>query len=331
MKDLVIKRIEPALATDEDLAGCHEVVVSSRAVDCPADPPLPLRSFVRRMKDPYPGTGTDLYWAAYQGGEVVGLAEARFRDGANGHVGMVDVTVRPAFRRRGIGTALLQAVLPELRARDRRIVEGWRAVSGTAGQWWAEALGFRLAHVVAVQTLTTAEVDRSLWDVEIPEGYRLQRWIGAAPETIVSSYAAARSAIRDAPLGESEYVSPEWTADLVRATEAEMRQANLEQRVVAAMHEATGTVAGFTEIVVDPIRPDWAYQLDTAVLAAHRGRGLGRCLKAHMATWLLGDRPEIQHIRTTTGADNAYMMRVNHQVGYTTTLTTMSFKQNLTC
>ncbi|QFU90115.1 GNAT family N-acetyltransferase [Amycolatopsis sp. YIM 10] len=155
-------------------------------------------------------------------------------------------------------------------------------VEGTAGQWWAEALGFRPVRTIVRQVLVLADVDGpdgSRWEVEVPAGYRLRR---------------------------------------LRAAEAESRSQALKQRVVVAVHEESGEVAGFTETCVHPRRPDWGYQRDTAVLAAHRGHGLGRCLKADMARWLVADCPALERISTTTGAENTHMIRVNEAVGYVT-------------
>ncbi|MGC7096351.1 hypothetical protein ACPZ19_16875 [Amycolatopsis lurida] len=154
---------------------------------------------------------------------------------------------------------MLRAVQPGLR---RRSIEGWEVVEGTAGQRWAEALGFRPVRTIVRQALVLAEVDRSRWEVGVPAGYRLRRWADAAPEDVVASYAAARGAIHDAPLGESGYRWPEWTVRRVRAAEAEWRSQGLKQRVVVAVHEASGEVAGFTETSVHPRRPDWGYQHD---------------------------------------------------------------------
>ncbi|MEV4058266.1 GNAT family N-acetyltransferase [Amycolatopsis sp. NPDC049688] len=260
--------------------------------------------------------GDAAQWVAYRGKELVAFAEVYFLDAENAGIGLVDVVVHPAARRSGIGTALLHAVLPELRARDRRSVEGWQVVAGSAGEPWAEALGFRPVRTIVRQALVVAEADRSRWDLTVPVGYRVVRWADAAPDALLDSYADARAAIHDAPLGDSGYQWPAWTAERVRAAEAEARSQGLEQRTVAAVHEETGDVAGFTEVCVHPRRPDWGYQRDTAVVAGHRGPGLGRCVKAHMIRWLLAEWPGLRRISTTTGAENAHMIRVNRELGF---------------
>lgn len=93
---------------------------------------------------------------------------------------------------------------------------------GSAGEHWARALSFRSVRAVAVQQLPVAEADRSRWTTDAPDGYRFERWTGAAPANLVRSYARARRAIHDAPTGETEFSAPEWTVEKVRAAEAEM-------------------------------------------------------------------------------------------------------------
>lgn len=119
--------------------------------------------------------------------------------------------------------------------------------------------------------------------------------------------------MHDAPLGDLEYREPEWTAQRVRAREAELRRNDIELRVVVAVREDTGEVAGLTEVELHP----------------HRGRGLGRCVKAHMIRWLPADRPDLDRIYTTTGAGNEHIIRVNHQLGFTTVRTMIAVNRDL--
>lgn len=327
--DLVIDRFDPLAASDADFAGFHQVMVASQAVDRPNEPCLPLEELVGRLKDPLPGMGPVAFWVGYRGRDLAAFAEVHFLEEENNEIGLTEVVVHPDHRRVGNGTAMLRALLPELRAQGRRVVESWDVVAGTAGQRWAAALGFRTVRTITRQALVVAEADRSRWDVAVPAGYRLQRWVGVAPESIIDSYVVAKGAIHDAPLGQSDYRWPEWTVERVRAAEAECRLQGLEQYVVVAVHEATGAVAGLTEVCVHPRRPDWGYQRDTAVPAEHRGHGLGRCIKAHMLRRLIADRPALEWISTTTGAENTHMIRVNDEVGFTTLRPMLAVQQDL--
>jgi GNAT superfamily N-acetyltransferase len=251
------------------------------------------------------------------------MASVYFLENESTHIGLTEVVVHPEERRQGIGTALLARLLPELRARGRTIVEGWQLTFGGDGPKWAEARGFRSVHTMLLQTLEIEEADDALWQVDVPAGYRTQRWIGAAPEELIGSFAQARDAIHDAPIGELAYREPVWTVDSVRAHEAEFRARGVENRVVVAIDESTGEVAGMTELAVKATNPLWGYQRETAVLPSHRGRGLGRCIKAEMIRWLLAERPGFVRIQTTTAAENVHMSRVNLQLGFQTVRTTL--------
>jgi mycothiol synthase len=148
------------------------------------------------------------------------------------------------------------------------------------------------------------------------DGYRLHGWMDAAPEELIASYAEARPAIGDAPSQDMDWEDPDWTPQLVRDEEAEYVAAGQEHRVVVAVHESSGEVAGITALLIRPGDPDHARQLDTAVRKTHRGHGLGRAIKAEMMRRLVADRPGLARVSTQTAANNVYMAAVNHSIGY---------------
>lgn len=306
------------------------MTAASREVDEPGEPRLSYADAVARLEVTFPGFGPAAHWVAREDGDIVAVAVVDFPGGRNDHVAVVEIVVHPRRRRRGIGTAMLAALEPGLRSAGRRVVEGWGVVRGGPGEPWSRALGFEPVRAVAVQRLVMATVDRSRWPDGAPEGYRLRRWLGTAPPDILATYVRARGSIHDAPLGGTEVRPADWTESGVRRAEAQMREQGIEQRIAVAVEEATGEVAGLTELIVHPSRPTWGYQGDTAVVPPHRGRGLGRCVKAHLARWLVAERPDLEGIQTSTSADNTYMIRVNHQLGYTTDRVLVTVRRELT-
>ncbi|MFD1147202.1 GNAT family N-acetyltransferase [Saccharothrix hoggarensis] len=317
--DGTVEVFDPGLADEADLAAYYRVVRDSH--DEPDEPAPTYDDVVERLRNPFPGVGPAAHWVVREGYGIVAFGYARFPEEENRRLTVATVVVHPDSRRRGVGTRLLRATLPHLRARGRTVIEGWRVPDGGTAARWAHGMGFRTVRVLAVQALTVAEADRSRWPDALPDGYRAVRWVGSAPEDVVASYAAARSAIHDAPTGTTEFRAPEWTVERVRAAEAELRRENTEQRVVVAVHEATGAVVGLTEVVLLPHGPRTSYQGDTAVLAAHRGHGLGLALKGVMAHWLVSDHPDLERMGTVTNADNEHMVRVNHRLGLATVRT----------
>ncbi|PRY40367.1 GNAT family N-acetyltransferase [Umezawaea tangerina] len=314
--DIEITAFDGERAEEADLLAYHRVVQSARDVDLAEAVPIAYEAVVRSVRLPHPGLGRADRWVARRSGEVIAVAFAYFPDGGNEHVALVDVTVHPKARRQGIGTALLEAVLPGLRG--RRVVEGLQVVAGGAGERWAHALGFRTVNATVMQELRIADVDAARWDVDVPEGYRLETWSGAAPDHVVESYVRSKAAMHDAPTGSAAFHHPEWTVERVRRTEEELRRSGRDHRVVVAVHEATGEVAGFTELRL-PVPPNReAVQQDTGVHAEHRGHGLGLCVKARMLRDLVADDLAVDSVITSTNADNEHMVAVNLALGYTT-------------
>jgi RimJ/RimL family protein N-acetyltransferase len=311
-----IRVLDPATAGGEDLRGCHEVVVRSAAIDTPGEPPMSFEHYVGRLKNTPPDLGPTLRWIAGDGGRVVGTARASFPASENDRVATLDVTVHPGHRRRRVGTDILRAVLPVVRERGRTVVDAWGVKKGASGDAWTSALGFRCVHSTVLQAIRLTDADRATPPGCPDRAYRLDRWIGAAPERLVESYARARSAIHDAPTGEATYRSPDWTTERVRAAEAELERLGIERYTVVAIGEAGGGVVGLTEVEFHPHRSDRAYQGDTAVLHEHRGHHLGVAMKSQMLGWLEDERPGLREIYTSTGSANVHMIRVNHELGF---------------
>ena len=88
--------------------------------------------------------------------------------------------------------------------------------------------------------------------------------------------------------------------------------------MTVAVHEASGEVAGLTEIALRDGRRRCS-QLDTVVVAGFRGHGLGLAVKGAMLRWLTAERPEVQEVYTQTAVDNEPMIRINLALGYDTT------------
>jgi GNAT superfamily N-acetyltransferase len=320
--NLDVVSYDAAEVSDGTLDAVYEATMRMFAVDRPGQA-LPARdAFVGRLRTTATDYGPRLNWTIHLGDELVGTGFAILPEAAeNRTMAIAEVRVVPDRRRRGIGTAALKAVLPQLRARGRDRVSAYGVAVGEAGHKWAGELGFETVHATVEQELEIAAVDPARWSVAAPRGFSAVRWAEAAPDGLLDSFAAARNAIRDAPRGESSFAAPAWTAERVREHEAAVQARGVEQRVVAALHDGTGAIAGLTVLEVQPHDRDMALQQDTAVLAGYRGHGLGRFMKSEMMRWLLADHPDVKRVWTQTAADNVHMIRVNGQLGYTTMAT----------
>src|SRR5207249_2441999 len=130
-----------------------------------------------------------------------------------------------------------------------------------------------------VNQLDLRELDRDLvreWSALRPGGYRLE-WIDAdVPDALVRNVIVAYDTMNTAPRGESGMEDWHHTPELIREWDRSRREAGRERRLALVIDEATGDTAGFTELTYDPKIPHVISQQGTAVIPAHRGRGLGK-------------------------------------------------------
>ena len=80
--------------------------------------------------------------------------------------------------------------------------------------------------------------------------------------------------------------------------------------------EADGSLSGLTEIVHDSAMPYRAEQELTGVRDEHRGRGLGKWLKAEMMFFIRDELPEVRAINTGNADANAAMVSINERMGF---------------
>lgn len=308
---------DPRTAPAADYEAITGLRARMHAVDRPGTPPFSLAATIELMtSDDGAAMGPRTFWTARDGDALVGFAMVTLPDRENTDMAIVFLEVGLDRRRQGIGTAFLRALLPSLQASGRPRILAANVTSGSDGELFAEATGLDCTYRGLMQTLVVESVDPVLWDVAAPDGYRLYGWTDAAPEELIVSYAEARKAIADAPSQGLTWEETDWTPQRVRDDEAAVAAAGQDYRIVVAVHEDSGEVAGFTELVIRPGDPDHARQMDTAVRKEHRGHGLGRAIKAEMMRRLVADRPGLARVSTATASDNVYMAGVNRSIGY---------------
>lgn len=256
-------------------------------------------------------------FAAFEDRQMIGAAVIQFPLRDNLEVGYIEVSVVPAARRRGVGSALLDLVTRA--ATDRRrtlmLAETTRGLSDrtSPGRDFALARGFIDDTTLAIRSQSLA----GPWPARrAPEsGYSLRSWIGAAPHGLEDAYARLRALLnQEAPSGIVELENEYWDrARLGQEFEQNRQMGRTMVTVVAAA--PTGELVGHTQLVIPTGTPE-VFQWDTLVLAEHRGHGLGLALKSealHAAEQLISGR---RRVVTWNDASNAPMIAVNEALGY---------------
>lgn len=245
-------------------------------------------------------------WLARVDGKIVGWSQAAVPTD-NTHVMLLRGAVRPEFQRKGHGSALIKAAL---KASDRPVVRA-RSFDGTGGDRALPSLGFSRASTNILGELPLASRDWASLS-GAPDGYRFIRWVGPTPPESIDLLSRLREALYDTPDidGYAEY-----STDQIAQLDARQTAQGITQYTVVALRVITGEPAAFTVVAIDDKAPAIGVQLDTAVLAEHRGHRLGTALKADMAGWLRQQRPDVLVTHTWNDADDAPMLAVNKTLG----------------
>ncbi|MGW0365845.1 GNAT family N-acetyltransferase [Streptomyces sp. NPDC002990] len=301
-----------------EAAAWHQVVAASMAHDLPDVPPPSPAQIHAQLTQPALDSRRLTWLATGADGVPVGVAALRlFTSPARNHLAEMELHVHPAHRRRGAGSRLLSAVVAACRTEDRRslIVE---AAADSPGEAFCARWNFRLALAVDHLLLRLDEMDeariRRLGGAEHP-GYRLTGWTGTVPDDLAAAFATAKNAMNDMPVGGLDYGSVAWDAERVRAMAKVVADRGDTLLTLAAVHD-DGTMGGYTEIVVPQGASARVQQYDTAVVPAHRGRGLGLWLKAAMVRRLRTEYPGVVEVETDNAEDNVHMLAVNRELGF---------------
>lgn len=294
---------------------------AAQRVDDPAGPPLSAAR-VRWELSQHANSVKEIWYTTDGAGSsrVTGWYCLALPRQENQHLGFLDLTVHPDHRRRGLGTALLRHAAERAAAQGRSALAG-EPFQDTAGDEFAKAVGARAGvtearrrlDVTAIPPGLIASLRKSAEQAAV--GYTLTSFTGTAPDEHLAGVAYVLEAMNDAP---SDHEGKRWDARRVR----EEVNVGIERRgnrcyTVAAIHDATGQMAGLSEVEVDPKFPEWGFQEDTAVARSHRGHRLGLLLKTAMLEWLTSREPDLKTIETGNAASNQYMIAINEQLGFT--------------
>ena len=299
---------------------CHDIMVAAVAADDPGLPPMSRTVFDGWLAVGWTGEPRETWLGCAPDGSVAGWYLLEVPDRDNRHLGILEAFVDPARRRQGFGTALLRHAAERALADDRRLLAGF-AIQDSPGESFARSLGATAGLAEIRRRLDLAAIPAGLVAglrasaQEAADGYTLISWSQSTPEEYVDQIVAIELAMADAPHDPS-WEQAAFDAERVRATDRRRRLQQLRSYTVAARHDATGDLAGVTQVEVAPDEPDWMFQGLTAVVRAHRGHRLGLLVKLAMLEWLAEAEPQRRWIITVNAETNEHMMAINEALGY---------------
>jgi len=288
------------------------------------NPGAPLTIRLTALADPQPGPSSHrLAWlAATPDRSPVGNAYLRiFTSPGQDHLAELTLDVHPAERRAGVGSQLLTAALDAAREHDRRSVIA-QTEADSPGAAFLAARGFRKVLTLTYTRLALADAGPAAPDaldalVAAPHpGYRLVSWSGTVPAELLDTFTASRRAMDDMPMDDTDYGTVAWDRERVLAVAEAVARRGEHLHTVAALHEPTGAIAGFTELVVPADGTGDAQHYGTGVLPEHRGHGLAGWMKAESIRHARAQHPDLAGLLTDTADSNTHMRRINDALGY---------------
>jgi GNAT superfamily N-acetyltransferase len=316
-----IERFDP-LADLASVRALHETYVAGAPLDDPAGPAMAYQTFAGWLAYGWTGLPRETWLSPGQAGEpgAVGGYLLELPDRENKELGLLSIWVTPSRRRAGLGTALLRHAAGRARANGRSRLDG-ETREDSPGYHFARATAGRPAlteirRMLDVAAIPPGHLARLRAEAErAAAGYSLVGWEGPSPDEYIEQLVLLNEAMADAPRGPGE--EPEtWDADRVRAADERVAAQGLRHYSLAARHDATGALAGLTEVGVEPELPEWGHQEMTAVARPHRGHRLGLLLKVAMVERLARREPQIERFLTWNGESNRHMVAINESLGY---------------
>jgi len=308
---------------DRDLTDAAALITTYfREVLGPDEPdtePATVLNFLQQGRDDVDAT----VFLARDGDRAVGIGNIEIRRGhGNEHMAWSeDLFVAPGDRRHGAGTALLHELTAVARAAGCTLLLCAYAEGNVAGEAFSAHVGARSGQRDRQNRVRTADLDRAMlerWRAEgetKATGYSLVQFDDHTPEDLIDAIVTAQDAMNDAPRTEllDDFVH---TAQHRRDAERELERIGASYWYSGIRHDATGDIAGYSDMIHWPWKPWLAQQEDTGVVAAHRGHGLGRWLKAVNALRVLDERPDARVIETWNNGTNKWMLAINDAMGF---------------
>jgi len=312
---------------DAQCARAHDIHVASRSFARPWHQASSLEESVIEWRHVDKAEPMEM-WAAEDRGQVVGIATFWLPQQDNAWMVWLDIQVDPAARGRGAGTALMERVV-------QRAVEAGRTTLVTdtmvpadgpaehAHRRFLEAQGFTVGNTEIIRHLHLPVPDGLLASLandarpRYQDAYRLETHVNGAPEDQVPSLTAVMNQLAvDAPTGalefEAESLDPSRYAEYL---EVERKQGRTRLTTVA-IHEETGDVVAYTDLILPVGAPTIAWQWGTLVHRDHRGHRLGMAVKVENLRRLQSIDPGRERVVTGNDDTNRWMVSINEQLGF---------------
>jgi GNAT superfamily N-acetyltransferase len=312
------------LDDDGELHRFHEVGRRSELEDGrPWNAFWPYGDLAARLCEPA-GDSRLTGWCAVRDDRLVGMGLVELSLLDNLDKGWVFVAVDPAARRRGVGGALLETLVEQVREDGRAevlaeaaIPVGERNVSGTLR--FAERHGFALSNIEVVRMLSLPVPNGLLEEIATEAAphhrdYAVESYVDELPDRYLESYCHLLNQLgTDAPTGDVQFEEERVTPDVLRRKMERSRRAGRRTLYSLAVRDDEAVAHSDLFTTAGSRR---AYQMGTLVRRDHRGHRLGTAVKVANLLSLTADRPDVTEVHTQNAETNEWMVSINVRLGF---------------
>jgi GNAT superfamily N-acetyltransferase len=253
---------------------------------------------LRHAADAAPPDAHRRFWAAEDGGKLIGWATAAIEYQSAERPGFLQVSVAPESRKAGLGTALLERCEAHLTDLCVATVLSF-STPEEASQRLATAHGFRHTNTIRISGVDP----RTIEPRSAPPGVDLRPLASLDPHKV---YELDAEAMRDVP-GEvvmDDVSYEQWLEDYWRHPDTD-----LDASVAAVIDDRP---VAFSHLRIAP--GGRAVNDMTGTLRDYRGRGLAQLAKR--ATLVNAAKRGVELVSTDNDETNEPMLRVNEILGY---------------
>lgn len=314
-----LERFDAAVG-GEQARTCHEIYLAGAPTDDPGYPAISLMGFRGWLRYGWTEDPSETWLARDVSGAPAGWFVLTLPQRENRRYGYLQINVHPARRQAGLGRALVTHAAARALRSGRSLLCG-DTRQGSAGAAFAAAIGARrgitdVRLVLELGSWPASRLAALRSGAEVAaRGYSLLHWEGPVPAEHAAEVAAVTAAADDLPTDEG-HEAQHWDAERVRQTGLRVAAQGANFYTVLARHDASGELAGYTQLGIDPPNPEWGFQELTVVARQHRGHRLGMHLKVGMLDLLAKREPLLRRIITGNAAGNEHMFAINDQLGF---------------
>jgi GNAT superfamily N-acetyltransferase len=262
--------------------------------------------------------------AAVDDGRVLGSNQVMLPALDNTHVALMELLVRPSERRRGVGSALLEAGLDLARAKRRTtvMIEVNMPLEGASeGVAFLEARGFETG-IIEIHRVLDLPVANDRLDTLARQAaphhvdFTFANVGDVVPDEFMEGYCALQSAFNsEAPTGALDLEPEVWDADRVRQTEDRFREQGRHTCSTVAL-APDGSMVANTDMSTAESQPSIGFQGGTLVLPDHRGHRLGLACKVANLRRFQEWFPAVRTVHSWNAEENGPMVAINDTLGF---------------